>query len=264
MMRSDSRCCYRFLAWEIFSVQVNIIPMVFDKRGQSALPQPDSIDVWTISWRTADANWQFLSPAEQDRARRFHFERDRNRFAGCRSWLRIVLGGYLGLDPADVRFEYGERGKPSLATDQNGERLQFNLAHSGDFGLLGVAVERRVGLDIEQIDRFRDHLQIAERYFSRREADDLEELPAELRREGFVACWTRKEAFIKALGLGLSLPLSDFSVTVHPHAVATINELPPSQQNVNWWLQDLSVPDGYRAALVTEGGTCVVRNRSAA
>ena len=242
---------------------MNMVPMAFEKLAERALPPPGSVDVWSLSLRDSDVDNRFLSPDEQRRARRFHFDRDRNRFTLCRSWLRMVLGGYLGIDPATVRFEYGDRGKPSVAVDQNSNSLQFNLAHSGDFGLLGVAVGRRVGVDLEQIDRLRDQIQIAERYFSRREAEDLRALPAALQREGFAACWTRKEAFIKALGLGLSLPLSDFSIAVHPREVPAIHELPTHQRNINWWVQDLPAPDGYRAALVTDGGACLVRNPEA-
>ena len=243
---------------------MNMVPVLSDKLARPELPQPAAVDLWTLWLQSWDIDDKFLSQEERVRARRFHFDRDRNRFTRCRSWLRMVLGGYLGLDPATVRFEYGARGKPSVARDQNANSLHFNLAHSGDFGLLGVAVGRRVGVDIEQVDRLRDHIQVAERYFSRREAADLRALPPALQREGFAACWTRKEAFIKALGLGLSLPLSDFSVAVHPHEVPAIHELPADQQDVNWSVQDLPAPEGYRAALVTDGGACVVRNRSAA
>lgn len=235
---------------------------ISDKLTERSLPQAGNVDVWMLSLRGWDIDNKFLSAEEHERARRFHFDRDRNRFTGCRSWLRMVLGEYLGLDPATVRFEYGQQGKPSVARDQNAIRLQFNLAHSGDFGLLAVAIGRRVGVDLEQIDRLRDQIQIAERYFSPREAQDLRALPVALQREGFAACWTRKEAFIKALGLGLSLPLSAFSVAVNPHELPTLHELPADQQDMGWWVQDLPAPDGYRAALVTEGGACVVRDRA--
>jgi 4'-phosphopantetheinyl transferase len=233
-------------------------------RAAKPLGQPllesGTVDVWSLSLASAHSfPADVLAPEERQRAARFHFDRDRNRFVQCRLWLRNVLGQYLGIGAGQVPIEYGERGKPFVAKGHNARNLQFNLAHSGDYAVLAMTVANRLGVDIEQIERLRDHVHIAQRYFSDREAGELMSLPEGLRREGFEACWTRKEAFIKAVGAGLSLPLSDFSVTVHPANVPEIVELPADFRDAKWWLSDLPAPAGYRAALVVEGGPCRLR-----
>jgi 4'-phosphopantetheinyl transferase len=227
--------------------------------GQVSL-EAGVVDVWFFNSETSQVPRDgLLSSEEEQRAVRFHFERDRNRFTRFRSWLRTVVGRYLSLDPAHVEFEYGKHGKPYLVRHQNVHDLRFNLSHSGESALLAVVMAREVGVDIEQIDRLRDHIQIAERHFSARESAELKALPRGLQRTGFAACWTRKEAFINAIGTGLAYPLSHFSVTVHPHQVARITELPAGLPHRNWRLQDLRAPRGYRAACMVEGEPCSVR-----
>jgi 4'-phosphopantetheinyl transferase len=227
---------------------------------EDRFPESGTVDIWRLSLGGSQhVLADVLSDDERQRAGRFHFERDRSRFVRCRAWLRNVLGGYLGLDAAMVRFDYGERGKPFAAAAQNGRNIQFNLAHSGEFAVLAVTSSNQVGVDIEQIERLRDEVKIAQRFFSDRESAELEALPEGIRHEGFAACWTRKEAFIKALGTGLSLPLSEFSVTVHPQETPRIIEVQMDLRAANWWLTDLRAPSGCRAALVAERGPCALR-----
>jgi len=157
-----------------------------------------------------------LDESERDRAGRFRFERDRDRFRLFRAAVRIVLGRYLGRAPAGFRFEYASRGKPFLSGNDSGHSLEFNLAHSGDLGLLGISLGRRIGVDVERVDRSKAGMDIAERFFSPEEVRALAAVPGGGRTEAFFSCWTRKEAYLKARGDGLSLPLASFAVSVDP------------------------------------------------
>jgi len=214
------------------------------------------VDVWRLRLdhsSTAHPEAGVLSPGEIARASRFHFEKDRTRFICCRSALRCLLGDYLGVRAAELLFEYSTNGKPQLSPDQNPRALHFNLSHSGNIALIAVGTELSLGVDIEKIRPDVDAAALAERFFSPSERAGLRALPPHLRVPGFYACWTRKEAFLKATGSGLSFPLADFSVTTHP-------DLPPHLEDVQgdskacqrWFLTDLQAGIPYRATLAQD------------
>jgi 4'-phosphopantetheinyl transferase len=240
-----------------------------DLRPQTACtpPFPSSrIDVWTVRLdepATAGSGASVLSPDEILRASRFHFEKDRIHFTRCRSALRRLLAGYLAIPATEIRFEYLASGKPQLAGAQNPGALQFNVSHSAGIALIAIGSERRLGVDIEKIRDDVDTTSLAERFFSLRERAGLEALPSHLRLPGFFACWTRKEAFLKATGDGLSFPLADFSVTTHPALDPMLEEIRGNTEAAQQWsLADLSVVDGYRATVAVEGAfprleTCI-------
>src|SRR5271163_517516 len=168
------------------------------------------VDLWKLCLDqppTAGSPAGVLSADEIARAQRFHFEKDRIHFIHCRSALRFLLARYLGVSPAGIRFEYLSGGKPQLIAEQNPRRLQFNLSHSNNMALIAVGSELRLGVDIEKIRDNVDTAALAERFFSPRERAGLRALPGHLRVPAFFACWTRKEAFLKATGTGLSFPL---------------------------------------------------------
>ena len=231
----------------------------------------DRIDVWRVCLDVAEkdvaekdavekpeSKTSVLSPDEIARANRFHFEKDRRRFIRCRSALREILAAYIAIPAAEIRFEYLAAGKPQLAAEQNRYALQFNLSHSGSMALIAVGREQLLGVDIETIRRDVDTDALAERYFSTRERAALRALPDHLRLAAFYACWTRKEAFLKATGDGLSFPLADFSVTTHPDtdpdSSPKIEEIQGDlAAGARWSLADLSGIEGYRAALAIEG-----------
>jgi 4'-phosphopantetheinyl transferase len=215
------------------------------------------VDVWMVSLdepAPAGSEGSILSPDEIVRARRFHFEKDRIHFTRCRSALRGLLAGYLVIPAAEIRFEYLTGGKPQLAAEQNPHALQFNVSHSANMAVIAVGSEHRLGVDIEKIRGDIDTTSLAERFFSLRERAGLQALSDHLRVPGFFACWTRKEAFLKATGDGLSFPLADFSVTTHPDLDPVLEEIRGNTEaRKQWFVADLSVVDGYRATVVVEG-----------
>jgi 4'-phosphopantetheinyl transferase len=212
--------------------------------------------VWKVRLDSSEARNPAESPLSADeiaRANRFHFEKDRSQLVCCRSALRRLLGEYLDMSPAQVRFKYLASGKPELEPDQNPHDLQFNVAHSGDLALIAFGTGHRLGVDVEKIRGDVDTHSLAERFFSLREREGLRALPDPERVSGFFACWSRKEAFVKATGEGLSFPLSKFSVTVDPNCDPEIQEINGSEQEgKRWFLADLPAGSEYRAALVAD------------
>ena len=177
----------------------------------------------------------FLSDDERERAARFHFERDRNRFAAGRGQLREVLGELLEIPPSAVRFTYGPQGKPALAHETD---LRFNLSHSQDLALLAVTQNQEVGVDLEFIRPDLDPLEVAPSVFSPDECAVLESLPEEERIPAFYGYWTRKEAFIKALGIGFTRDTREFTVTLELEQTLEGHTILP-----------LDAPPGFSAAL---------------
>lgn len=217
----------------------------------------DRVDVWRAQLdeplSTVPAS-SILSSDELARASRFHFEKDRLHFVQCRSALRFLLSGYLGIPAAEIRFEYQPSGKPEVAAQQNPRQLRFNVSHSAGVALIAVGDDHRIGIDIEKIRAEVDITALAERFFSVHERTGLRALPGHFRAAAFFACWTRKESFLKATGEGLSFPLTDFSVTTHPDFDPTLEEIRGNTEaRKQWFLADLSVADGYRATVTVEG-----------
>ncbi len=162
-----------------------------------------------------------LSPAERERADKFAFPHLRERYVAAHAVLRRLLGDYLRVEPASFRFEIAVRGKPSLP----GLPLHFNLSHTNDQGLLAVTRVAEVGVDIECLDRKLDRAGIAERFFSRAEADELASLPEEEQVEAFGNLWTRKEAWLKATGIGISEGLNQVEFNCRPGEPARLLRL---------------------------------------
>lgn len=214
------------------------------------------VHVWRASLRGdasgVEAFRKILDADELGRADRFHFERDRVRFVIARGVLRSILARYLRRPPGQVRFGYSPYGKPSLA-DAGGD-LSFNVSHSNEVALYAFARGRDVGVDVEFIREDFAGMEIAGRFFSAREVAALRRLPAGLRTHAFFNCWTRKEAYIKARGEGLSHPLDCFAVSLAPGEPAAIlsTEGDPSELS-RWSLHELRPGPGYVAALALRG-----------
>lgn len=195
-----------------------------------------------------------LSADEVERAGRFCFRRDRERFVQARGVLRMLLGRYLGADPARLRFCYTGYGKPVLGGEWEGSGVSFNLSHSHELILYAFALGREVGVDVERVRPEFAGEAIAARFFAAPEVEALRRTPAEARAVTFFSCWTRKEAYIKARGEGLSLPLDRFAVTVDARARdVTLDVFGDAGEGQRWTIISLPSPAGYVAALAAEG-----------
>lgn len=196
-----------------------------------------------------------LSYDEQERASRYRFEKDRVRFIAARGILRRLLGSFLGTAPERLSFRYSDYGKPSLSPEFSSARLRFNVSHSAARVLLAFSIGRELGVDIEEIRPNFATEGIAEKYFSAFEVNALRSLPNRVQAEAFFNCWTRKEAYIKAEGDGLSCPLDQFDVSLAPGDPASLLETRVHQRPASaWTMQSLDAGPGYKAALVCEGG----------
>ncbi len=201
-----------------------------------------------------------LSADEWERAHRFRFEIHRRRFVAGRGALRALLGGYLGIAPGRLAFTYGERGKPDLAPGLVPRPLHFNLSHSHELGLLGVTWTREVGVDVEHLKPMDDLGTIAERFFAAAENASLRALPAEEHERAFFRCWTRKEAYLKAVGVGLAAPLDSFVVTLAPGEPARMLSLEGrAEAGARWRMWHLEPAPGYLGAAAIEGVEVALR-----
>jgi 4'-phosphopantetheinyl transferase len=222
------------------------------------------VHVWRIGLTQPDQVIQryrkLLAANEIERADRFYFVRDRNRFTVARGVLRQLLGTYLNLDPREVGFVYGPQGKPDLAEPQSSSGIRFNLSHSGEIALLAISLNRDLGVDVEQIRADFATGEIATRFFSPEECLKLETIPPNQSADAFFNCWTRKEAYIKARGKGLSIPLDSFEVTLAPDEEAALLQVKTGDDNFSrWHFHALHPGSGYKAALAVEGRDYEVR-----
>lgn len=202
---------------------------------------------------------QTLCTEESMRAERFYFERDRQRFTVGRGLLRVILGRYLGKEPSQIQFQYGPRGKPALTPACGGSWLRFNLSHSQGLAVYAVTRDREIGIDIEHIRPMPEAAQLVARFFSSQENAMFRTLPHHQQQAAFFSCWTRKEAYIKALGDGLALSLDQFDVSLLPGEPARLLGIKGDRTAaLGWFLQELIPAPDYIAALAVEGqGFCI-------
>jgi 4'-phosphopantetheinyl transferase len=200
---------------------------------------------------------ELLSEDERKRAARFHFDIHRRRYVVSHGALRRILAEELGADPAGLAFNEGERGKPALPAHAE---LQFNLSHSASCALVALTRAAPVGVDVEQRRPIEHAVTIARRYFSPAEIVAFDALPEPERIAAFYRCWTRKEAYLKATGEGLALPLVGFDVTLAPDEPARFLRVDDRQEpETGWLLFDLALPGDYAAALALEADDARVR-----
>lgn len=189
-----------------------------------------------------------LEAVELERASRFHFDKHRRHFVVGRGGLRYVLARYVDTRPEEFRFSYGAYGKPALAGEY---KLRFNMSHSHGVALFAVAAEREVGVDVEHIRADFATGDIAQRFFSRVEVAVFNALQQEEQVAAFFRCWTRKEAYIKAIGRGLSEPLDAFDVTLAPGEAAALLRAERGDAS-RWSMFDVDVGADYAGALAVE------------
>ena len=208
-------------------------------RGELDLPAPQIDDLG-----------ETLSADECDRAKRFYFERDRQRFIAGRGMLRNILSRYLGIAPNQIEFCYGKRGKPALRN----ESICFNLSHSQGLALYAITLDRIVGIDLEQVRSMPDAEAIAKSFFSQREYAVLQGMPTNEKQAAFLNCWTRKEAFLKAIGDGLYKPLDQIEVSFLPDEPARLLSIAGDVESASRWsILHLIPAAGYVGALAIEG-----------
>jgi 4'-phosphopantetheinyl transferase len=214
---------------------------------------PREIHVWRVRLDCDESLHQrleaTLSAEEIARANRFFFPRDRQCFIAARGILRTLLAGYLRLAPAHIDFTYRPQGKPYLLSTPSAPPISFNISHSHGVALLAFSQSRELGIDVERIRPDIACDEIARRYFAHREIAELHSLPPAQRPEAFFLCWTRKEAYMKALGQGLQMPLTSFRVSLTPGQPASLE----SADKDRWQLYSIAPFPNYAAALVAEG-----------
>lgn len=231
-----------------FAAKDGVLPNAINR---IPLPNPE-IEVW-LARLDLDIDQvvqctKLLSSDEQLRADRFHFERDRRRFIVARGVLRMLLGGHLGIAPAAIAFGYAQHGKPFVTN--HAAKIHFNLSHSGERALYALSPSCQLGVDIESLDNDIDYNSLASRFFTPRECAVLLRVPEPDRKRAFLSCWTRKEAVVKAIGNGLSLPLDQFEVMAGPDNAPRVLDAGANALRCDeWTLHPIDVDGEYVATV---------------
>ena len=216
------------------------------------------LHVWNVPLETAPQEFarlhSLLSADEIARAERFYFERDRSRYIIGRGILRTLLGNYLGMDASEIQFNYGPHGKPTLEPVSTGQTLQFNLAHSNDRAIFIFGWDRPVGIDIEHVRPLQDADRFAEQFYSARETALINSLPGDDKWNAFYKLWTCKEAFLKAQGSGLTVPLNQVEIFLDGEEAARLISIGgDTEQAADWKLWIFNPLPGYQAAIAIQG-----------
>jgi 4'-phosphopantetheinyl transferase len=222
-------------------------PLVFP------LLEPEEVHLWFVELNRTPADMfiSLLSESEKANASRLVKISDQNRCIISYGILRILLGKYLTLPPKAIDYFYGPHGKPYVVSNQNARDLQFNISHSGNALLYGFSLGAEVGVDVEYIRKDVQVKSIAERFFSVREIKQLQHLDASDLAYGFYRCWTRKEAFLKVTGLGLSFSLKKFSVDISSFCTDCLLEVEGAPKD-QWRLCSILEEHDYIAALAVK------------
>lgn len=233
-------------------------------QGDAFYLNPSEVHVWQLRCDGPAPDLaglqELLSVAERERAARFKFAEHRRRYIMAHAALRQILSRYLDADPSLLKFRAGAQGKPDLLLTSDQTPLQFNLSHSLEAALVAVTLVRPLGVDIEYIKPDFDWSGIVEHYFAPGEIARLTTLPAALRQRAFFAIWTRKEAYIKAKGGGLSIPLDGFEVATHPNEPAALLSCAGGpQETANWSMANIDVGSEYAATVCAAAPVSEVR-----
>lgn len=222
------------------------------------LPSKNQVHIWQADLTQTEQVDYFnnlLSPDEQQRAAQLVFPVNRDQFIIGRGILRCILARYLNCTAQEIKFEYGEYGKPTIVFPET--ELQFNLSHTSQLALYAISLAKPVGIDIEEVNSRVDAASIAQRYFAASEYEELQNLSDDTRLEGFFNVWTRKEAIVKALGAGLFTELKQLEVGLtasRPHKLPQVSSL----SDMDWSLINLQVPSGNVATLAAVGQVEVI------
>jgi len=224
------------------------------KSSSQVLKELGEVHVWKANLNASDEEvasfWKLLSKYERDRAKRFYFKKDRVHFIKSRATLKTLLGEYLELDPREITFQYTTFGKPFLEN----ESLQFNVSHAGGHGLFAFTLEHLIGVDIEKIESGIEFEKLVSRFFSKNEARIILSLNDDQKAKAFFKCWTRKEAFIKAHGEGLSMPLDRFEVSILDSEKVSLKKVDWKEEKAeDWSMVSFEPEDGWVGALAVKG-----------
>ncbi len=215
------------------------------------------VHIWRRLVHNSEGDLKLLSEDEKARAARFIFEKDRQFFAACRATLRMLLQGYLDVAATDIVFTYSERGKPKLLFETD---LEFNVSHSGGLAVFAFARGFEPGVDVEKVKPMADLENIARRFFCAEECAQLISLPADKRADAFFRCWTRKEAYIKATGDGLSAPLDRFQVSLLMSDDCRFVHINGDEDEASrWTLQNLELDAAFAGALAYRSEAKILR-----
>lgn len=224
------------------------------------------VDVWAVRLdKTAlyrDHLFELLSLDEKAKANKYLFAKDRDNFVMARGVLRIILSDYIDIAPREIRFSYNCYGKPALNTPSGHKYVNFNVSHSGRIALVAIAIEQEVGVDVESIGEKSSILETAQLFFSPAENTMLSQCPSHLKKDFAFGIWTRKEAVLKAVGLGFAYPPHRLTVSTggsEPERVEIMTE--PGREK-SWSIANLTTAEGYRAALAVEGAIIKINRRS--
>ena len=227
---------------------------VWRKTSDTLSLSRDHVDIWFYDLKilSTDINnfYSILSVDERVRADKLKVEDKKQQYIISRGCLRQRLGLLTNIDPEDFVFEYLEHGKPVLINDARFADITFNVSHSSDFALIAISQKQNIGIDIEKVNHKLDHQALVTRFFSEIEQSEFLTIAEANKAKAFCACWTRKEAFIKAIGDGITYGLDTFDVTINPEIqTSSINLHKPTSEI--WSAQDLHVGDDYMACLVS-------------
>ncbi|HYP40294.1 MAG TPA: 4'-phosphopantetheinyl transferase superfamily protein [Chloroflexia bacterium] len=237
-----------------------VVPQSWPPLPPTVSLEASEVHVWRaeldLPARQLESLQHYLSNDELEKAGRFYFEKDRARYIVAHGLLRLILSRYAHAEPGELRFCLTPYGKPTLA----GEAIRFNLSHSHGLALIAVTMHQEIGVDLEWVRDDLEVEQIACRFFSPREVATLRELPAPVRNEAFFRCWTLKEAYIKALGKGLSLPLDRFTVSLAPDQFKALLEIESGTESLSHCdLAVLAPGPGYVGAVAVEEEISLLR-----
>lgn len=211
------------------------------------------VHVWRADLGGSEAEIQtvsaLLAPDERQKGARFYFEKDRHQYCATRGLLRLILSRYLSKPPGSLQFTHSPYGKPFLLVQASDhDLLQFNVSHSHEIALIAVA-RHEVGIDVEYRRAEFGWQEIVSRYFSENEVQMLAQVPQQQQNQAFYEGWTRKEAYIKARGQGLSISLNQFDVSLAPDVPAALLRTADDQDPIQWTIQALELGEAYAGAV---------------
>lgn len=213
----------------------------------------------TASSQTITEMTDIISQEERDQAERFHAQSSRVGFILGRGSLRMLLGAYFDINPSSIQFEYSVAGKPLIINNSNDADIQFNYSQSENLGLIGITKDRCIGVDIEKIREDFDFKPIALRFFTTYEFSNLFQLPEGEQRSGFFRLWTAKEAYLKAIGVGLSGSLSRFDFELPKSGNVDSYSFINKEYQTRWTIKWVFPYPGYNAAVAVPGEFTLVK-----